>query len=483
MHLGDAVTTEEILRALTSFEWWEAHKTECLEEAIPSQGDLTDWWKESPSEAQAEADSLLMELFIYSSTSSAAWWRHTVEGEPALVAEVYTETKETVLFEDPFGINTRIEVGKGCHLEYAAIPDVHKRWLETPEGSRPGHPLGPIVRAWLSQSLMRQPNRRNDPILPVVQPVRLKSSVEVKTSLERKTAQLMLGLVPDGSEQKSMPLLPHHTELTDQAWRVPLLALADASGTPSRSYGRGAALDLRLVIETTLSVEPDDRELNAILLPFTVGELRMSLFPNGWKKARDWPRVREALCRAGERKIPIDGRHAWYPLAVRQLPSEPGVRLSDQIIIEVALPPGSKTGPVIDRQKLRRLGVESGPRYRTYIAIHSLAWQPGVTRIVNPTTKGRGWAGNPDAYPVVTVQDRRMLAFGPGDSKHYTREEINAAFTDVPDTVIIDRDAVDPKTGAKGWRVLPIEAANAVHGWLQYREQKLANRGKPDRQP
>jgi predicted aspartyl protease len=73
-----------------------------------------------------------------------------------------------------------------------------------------------------------------------------------------------------------------------------------------------------------------------------------------------------------------------------------------------------------------------------------------------------------------------MLAFGPGDSKHYTREEINAAFTDVPDTIIIDRDAVDPKTGAKGWRVLPIEAANAVHGWLQHRKEKLANRGKPD---
>ena len=474
MHLGDTVTTEEILRALASFEWWERHKTECLEEAIPSQGDLIDWWEESPSEARAEADSLLTQLF---KDSSGAWWRRIDTGDPVLLAEVFTEAD---ICEYPSGSSEPMGEVKDCLLEFITIPDIHEIWLQIPEESRPGHPLGPIVGAWLSHSLMRQPNRRSDPILPVIQPVRLKTSVEVRTSIERETAQLMLGLVPDGTDERNMPLFPRHAELPDQTWQVPLLALADASGTPSRSYGRGAALDLRLVIETTLSVEPDDRELKAILLPFTVGELRKALFPNGWKKARDWPRVREALQRASARTIPIDGRHAWYPLAVRQLPSEPGVRLSDQIIIEVALPPGSKTGPVINRQKLRRLGVQSGPRYRTYIAIHSLAWQPGKTRIVNPTTKSRGWAGDPDAYPVLTVQDRRMLAFGPGDSKHYTREEINAAFTDVPDTIIIDRYAVDPKTGAKGWRVLPIEAANAVQGWLEHRKGKRANRGTPD---
>ena len=148
----------------------------------------------------------------------------------------------------------------------------------------------------------------------------------------------------------------------------------------------------------------------------------------------------------------------------------------DEVILEVALPPGSKTGPIINRRDLRQLGVESSPRYRAYIGVHSLAWEPGVTRIVNPKSGRRIWAGNPQAYPVLTLNDRRVIAFGPSDNKHRTSEEINKAFADLPDVSVIQKNAVDQKTGAKGWRVLPGEAAKTVRNWIKARDNEVPNR-------
>ena len=466
MRLDEAVTTNEILKAVAGFEWWEVNQTECPQEAIPTQSELAGW-EACPSKARNEANSRLSQLF--EETSGAHWYAPDRDSS-MLVASVI---EEVVFVEDlsPDGLST---VEKTDYVfELVALPDVHKKWLQRPKKHRPQHPLGPLVRAWQCQPVLRQPNKRNDPLLPVIR------QIQVRVPLERQAAQLMLGLVTDNSEQKAMPLFPQFPDLPNQARRVPLLALADASGTPSRSYGKGAALDLRLVVETTLSIDPDDRVLSAIALVFTVEELREGLFPNTWRKGRDWPRMREALLRAHTRSIPIDERGSqWFPLAIRQLPSEASMRLNDQIIIEVALPPGSKTGPIINRQELRQLSVESSPKYRAYIGVHSLAWEPGITRIVNPRSNKRGWAGNPNAYPVLTLNDRRMIAFGPSDNKHRTSEEINEAFAHLPDIAVIEKNAVDQKTGAKGWRVVPNEAANAVRGWIKAKGEKLPNRGK-----
>ena len=68
-----------------------------------------------------------------------------------------------------------------------------------------------------------------------------------------------------------------------------------------------------------------------------------------------------------------------------------------------------------------------------------------------------GWTHDPDAYPIFTLADRRRLAFGPADTKHRTRGEIDRAWSNLPGLVVVDPGAVDPGTGAAGWRILPAE--------------------------
>ena len=59
------------------------------------------------------------------------------------------------------------------------------------------------------------------------------------------------------------------------------------------------------------------------------------------------------------------------------------------MIFDVELPDGAAHGPVIDRLELARLRLVSGPKFRAYIAAHSVAWRPGVTRRRHPRNRSR----------------------------------------------------------------------------------------------
>ena len=141
-------------------------------------------------------------------------------------------------------------------------------------------------------------------------------------------------------------------------------------------------------------------------------------------------------------------------MALRYAPDYPD--LAAPVVFDIAFPPGVKTGPAVDLAALNRLSVKSSPCWRAAIAAHSIMWRPGVTRLPVPRHPGRyGWARNPKVYPVVTLEDRRRLAFGARDAKNRTRREVDGAWSDLPGLTVAERSAVDPRTGAGGWRLLP----------------------------
>ena len=243
---------------------------------------------------------------------------------------------------------------------------------------------------------------------------------------------------------------------------VAILDLADASGVPVMSKGLGAPLPLRLFIRAGLSVNPQDRRHSSSRFPVTVAELRDGLFPNGWKARRDWPRIKQALIEARDYTITDAGGGRWFMLALRRLPSENAhglPDLKDHVVLDIAFPEGMTTGPEVDLPAMGKLSVESGARFRAYIAAKSLAWKPGLTRRPVPGSSGRfGWSRNPADYPVLTRADRRRLAFGEKDQKNRTRTQVDSAWRDLPGMVVISEDALDLKTGERGWRIVPAEA-------------------------
>ena len=186
------------------------------------------------------------------------------------------------------------------------------------------------------------------------------------------------------------------------------------------------------------------------------------LFPNGWQAGRDWPRIKQALIEARDYTITDAGGGRWFMLALRRLPPENAhglPDLKDQVVLDIAFPEGMTTGPEVDLPAMGELSVESGARFRAYIAAKSLDWKPGVTRRPVPGSIGRyGWSRKLADYPVLTRADRRRLAFGEKDQGNRTRKQVDAAWRDLPEMVVISEDAVDLKTGERGWRIVPAEA-------------------------
>ena len=292
---------------------------------------------------------------------------------------------------------------------------------------------------------------RNDPILP-----RIKAS-----SHPDRVAGMRLGGLHDGRHGRhTMPRLLRLFPLPEEK-AVPLLDLVDAAGIPVMSHGRGAPLELRLFIKAVISVPYSDRWRPSVRLAVKVSELTAGLFPSGWRVGRDWPRLRQALMHARDYAI-RDGAGLWFPLALRLIPDRPDP--DKLVVIDVSLPGQAAAGPIVDLPEMDRLSVQSAKRWRAYIAAHTLAWAPGRTRVPAPRAGGqRLWATNPDAYPVLTRNDRRRLAFGhEDDRKHRTQREIDDAFRDLPGLVMLTDRAVDRHTGEEGWRLVPENAAKAI---------------------
>lgn len=292
-------------------------------------------------------------------------------------------------------------------------------------------------------------NVRVDPILP---------AIRISQAPERDRGQLLGGLIPD-DPPAALPLVP------DAALgvRVPLLEVADAYGVVSMARGRGAPLDLRLVVEALLSVPPEHRTAETPIV-ITVGELLAALSgpkPRGGRLA-EWQRIRAALCAANTRWIPWRSGGRWWPLRLRGEPGEQP-QLADTVVLTVSCPPGSGSGPLIDRQALREAGRHSGPRYRVLIGVPTVAWKPGRTRM--PCSGAGGlWVGDRRRYTVLHDEDRRRIAFGPAPADKGGRRTADAdrIIRDTPGLVVMDERARDHVTGRPGWLVVPDGAAKAI---------------------
>ena len=268
------------------------------------------------------------------------------------------------------------------------------------------------------------------------------------------------------------PLFP---EAGNSIISAPLLELADRTGAPVKSGGRGAPPELLLLVGLVLMVSVTDRKLDRpVPLKIPARDIVRRLAgprPRGGPAAF-WRRLRVALERLnGASFQTVQGGEwiPWKPFAVYSAPIE---NLKEAVRVVVWLPPGSADGPPIDRRQLFETGRSSGPRFRVAVGVHSTVWLPGRTRV--PPRKGRhgAWVGDPRRYPVFTSAARLRMAFGPaagcrGGSAQAGRQgfrqsDADAVFSTTPGVQVIDTDARDFQSGARGWRVVPDAAAAAV---------------------
>ena len=430
--LDAAADGPSMLAALARGIWHNAHDgSACPADRIPAPAALAAWLPMFPAAVWAEVGAAEL-----AAGAGAVCW---VSSAGQAVAGAMNHAEAPAWFGN---------VTVAAHRQWAGLP-----------APRPRHPIAPLVACWQRDAPVDvEPETRTDRrIMPVLR--------VVGTSPERERGILFGGLVDDRPREVDLPLFP---DLEPKRYRVPLLEIVDATGVPLRNRGKGAPLESRLLVRGgLLMIRPEDRGRTTVRIAVTVGEMLDGLYPGKRRISQNWPKVEAALRTARDFTVTDATGGRWFPMALRRLPAErrdgEPPALDDVVVIDLAPPPGAGSGATVDLPALDLMGVKSGPRWRAYIAGRSLIWTPGKTRRPAPRAAGRryGWSADPSDYPVLTLADLRRLAFGDKDaSNRRTRAAILAPWSDLPDVVLMPGQT-DPRTGGRGYRLLPAEAAVA----------------------
>ena len=337
--------------------------------------------------------------------------------------------------------------------EAAAIAHLFRRWLSDPEVESDGktllgakrvhrawraackhadclrHPFAPLVEAWQQRPPPAEWDSREHPVLSGTLAGRdggLRPLV-----MANDPRQLPLSLT-GGSEPRQLWLGFEQPE-PDRVPVLPLVAF-DRRGGVSMTSGAGAAHAIRLYVEALLAVPPDRRN-DGLPIPLRakLREVVEGLWPRGWQRGRDWPRLLAGLDEL--RRLGVEWEHGgtggvWFAVTVRSVPRE-DARLDDLVQFEVQLPPGSGPGPMVARRHLRLLGLDSAPAYRLYLSLCWLWDHYGTVRgrligTAPPLRRGKpvkpaevgGYLVNPAAlhrYPALSPDHLAVMSYAPAD--------------------------------------------------------------------
>ena len=473
--LETAADAAAILEALARATWAKAHdRAECPDKRIPAPADLAAWLPECPDDVLQDASELLRDVY-----GTPARWElvRGADGNPATLSAAVTVAIPAAL---------RARLGDSTTALRPLI-NAHEAWRDV--DPRPRHPLAPIVDAW--QRLAPVPvewDSRPHPVLPGTLAGRAGGLRPLVTADQRHLPfalgggeapkQLWLGFAHAGPEQ--VPVLP--------------LVSWDRRGGVSMTRGPGAAHAVRLYVEALLAVPPELRRVGfgaPAALHCTLRELVAGLWPRGWNRGRDWPRLMAGLDEL--RRLGVEWQHAdtggvWYSVTVRTEPRD-GASLDDLVVFEVLLPPGSGPGPLVSRHHLRLLGLDSAPAYRLYLSLCWLWDHYGTRRgrLIGadvPTSSKRrqrrvepvridGRLINPAAlhwYPALSPDDLAIMSYAPADLAPggSTRRTQRQRAREALDRIVRQTGAVLAHTartdGARGCvRVLPPADHKAAH--------------------
>ena len=158
------------------------------------------------------------------------------------------------------------------------------------------------------------------------------------------------------------------------------LYLYDGAGGISYQRGGGARLALRMWVEFVTAV-PINQRSREQQIEFALWEIRDWLWPDGWTRTSQFPRLRQAMAEVDRMRLtvnlPSGGRTAWRAVGFLGL-FPPNARLDDRAIAQINLPPGSGHGPLVHKPTLRELGLRSAPQYRAALGMAYHWWDQAV---------------------------------------------------------------------------------------------------------
>ena len=160
-------------------------------------------------------------------------------------------------------------------------------------------------------------DRRAKGMLPAAPRVRI-----VDTPADRGR----LPVLPAQQRQLTLPSMPatDRDVIAPAAW----LQVFDRLGGNYMAQGRGVPVELRLFVEALAWAPPAARRGLLAEIELTVRDLVRAVWPNGWQRGRDLPKLVRVIDRISAFGVLSDGRFHWRPLWF-QLSPDLGASLDD----------------------------------------------------------------------------------------------------------------------------------------------------------
>ena len=241
------------------------------------------------------------------------------------------------------------------------IEEVHEYWQTWPKPP-PMHPLIPLIKAWQEwKGRQVQPDRRRLGLLPVS--MRDAQQAELFGNLPQDLDYLTpLGQLQNDQAQGVLPGLESPTRSV-----IPPLCIGvyTVNGGVLKA-SQGAPIAERLLFEVLMAVERYDR-LRTRRPDIPLREVVRWIWPNGWQRGRDLPRLQKGLWELDNMRVHLH-RALWRLVALDRLPAL-DASLDDFVPFNVKHLPESDHGPLIHRHILRQFGVQSAPAWRSFLRL------------------------------------------------------------------------------------------------------------------
>ena len=345
-----------------------------LPEDEPTADTVGDWLKEGecPPEPMAEANHQLTELlglttrapYIEASEKPPDGWEINIDPiQPDPIAETVRVIGITgdgqLLFTfpdlpDAFPLENVPEDLSISSFLSTDIAYLAQRWAALAETDRPIFAVSTLLRAWKDRPPHHTPERRPTQILADS----LRYARPAQGILPLKGLDVpCLGQQP--GRQAALPGLEQPPGAV-----VPVLPLQVAEFSKA---GQGAPITPRLWFGFQMALPQEMRNGRDVRMNFTLEEIVSWLWPNGWRRKRDLPKLAQGLHDLNHLGIVYE-RVKWLLVRPVKLPTWE-TRLNDELRVDVTSLPGSDRGPMIDTVRLWQLGVKAGAPWRAWIRL------------------------------------------------------------------------------------------------------------------
>ena len=226
-----------------------------------------------------------------------------------------------------------------------------------PSESRPHSLLVPLMEVWVTRPDLRpvELERRRTRIMPEA----IRRAMPTRAALPMPTGNNPPELGQQPTRTSYLPGLEAPPGVV-----VPVLPLQVAKVSTA---GAGAPITPRLWFGCQMTLPLDRRTGEEVRLPFTLRDACNWLWPNGWNRGRDLPRLREGMRGLYQLGVIWD-QAEWLLVRPVKLPTME-TPLDDYLLVDVTALPGSDRGPMIDTQILWKLGAMAGAPWRMWIRL------------------------------------------------------------------------------------------------------------------